>query len=580
MFAFVVFDRDGLALNRVLRHAFIVGHDGVPVAGEVHVERGIIHAVKPAADAAALATQVDLDPPTLDEIAPLAAEDPASSGLPELEPLGTLTLQTCLLPERRRPYLLSLELARHRIMLILHKLEDWQLTDLASAHPAMQLFDAARRAFTLALVHQADGATSQTAGFSLLAHRHAVRSLWLAVEASDRLANLATARDFVPRMNGSMYARAAARFAEPSLTDQPSRPGEALPSPVGVGKLLPTRPAIGVTASPASFLPAAQNVVATACDFVNVPMRWIDLEPGEGSYAFASTDRWIEWAVRTARKPVVGGPLIDFRPGAAPDWLFIWENDYETLRELVFDHVKAIVTRYRRTVPRWTVASGLHTNSAFRLSFEQIMDLTRLAVGVVRKLHPQARVQIEIAQPWGEYYTQNRRALPPTLYAEMLLQAGVPIDTIGVRLEMGAPQVGQSCRDPAAVSALLDQYAALERPLTITAAAPSAPLSAPADHPDLNPGWWRRSWDEQAQADWMGAVFAVALAKPCVQSVCWAELMDTSGSPEMPSSGLLDSAGTARAANARLAELRRAVASAVLPASFEPEPEASRLAPL
>jgi hypothetical protein len=217
--------------------------------------------------------------------------------------------------------------------------------------------------------------------------------------------------------------------------------------------------------------------------------------------------------------------------------------------------------------------SGLHTNTAFRLSFEQIMDLTRLAVGVVRKLHPQARVQVEIAQPWGEYYTANRRSLPPTLYAEMLLQAGVPVDTIGLRLEMGVPGVGLSCRDPAAVSALLDQYAALDRPIAITAAAaPALPMPVPADNPEVEPGWWRRPWDEQAQAAWMNAVLSTALAKPAVQSVTWAEVMDTPASPEVSTCGLLTAEGRPRAAFDRLVALRKAVTAGVLPDSAGPDP--------
>jgi tripartite-type tricarboxylate transporter receptor subunit TctC len=42
-----------------------------------------------------------------------------------------------------------------------------------------------------------------------------------------------------------------------------------------------------------------------------MPMRWIDMEPAEGKYDFSATDRWIEWAVRAAKLPVVGGPLIE-----------------------------------------------------------------------------------------------------------------------------------------------------------------------------------------------------------------------------------------------------------------------------
>jgi beta-galactosidase GanA len=174
---------------------------------------------------------------------------------------------------------------------------------------------------------------------------------------------------------------------------------------------------------------------AATCDFLTMPMRWVDLEPVEGKYNFATTDRWIEWAVRTAKLPLVGGPVVDLRPRSAPDWLFIWENDYDTLRDLVFEHIQAVVTRYRKTISRWTVASGLHVNTNFKISFEQILDLTRLSVMLIKKLHPTARVQLELQQPWGEYLVQNKRSIPPYVYAEAVLTTQLPIDAIALRLQ-------------------------------------------------------------------------------------------------------------------------------------------------
>ena len=39
----------------------------------------------------------------------------------------------------------------------------------------------------------------------------------------------------------------------------------------------------------------------------------------------------------------------------------------------------------------WNVVAGLHTNSAFSLSFEQIIELTRLLVSQVKALLPNTR---------------------------------------------------------------------------------------------------------------------------------------------------------------------------------------------
>jgi hypothetical protein len=277
----------------------------------------------------------------------------------------------------------------------------------------------------------------------------------------------------------------------------------------------------------------------------------------------------------------VGGPIVDFRRGCVPEWLYIWEHDYETLRELVYDHVKNLVTRYRRTVGTWTVASGLHVASNFALSFEQVMDLTRLVVMVVRKLQPGAKVQVQIDQPWGEYFADSTRAVPPMMYAEMVAQAGVNPDLYALRIEMGQPEQGRSARDMMAFSALLDRYAALERPLSVAA------ISAPSRPPDaehlgidgqMDPGFWHDQWSPQSQVTWMTQAVAIAASKPFVHSVCWHELYEPAKPADNKFDGLFDATGTqAKPALWRLAEIRQMLRSKQSPLNLPATPNIGQL---
>ena len=105
------------------------------------------------------------------------------------------------------------------------------------------------------------------------------------------------------------------------------------------------KPAISVGLNPVQFSESLQNLITTGCDFISLPTRWRDMEPDEGKYAFTPTDRWIEWAVRHSKMPVSAGPVVDLSRSNVPDWLYIWEHDYETLREVVYEHVKNVITR-------------------------------------------------------------------------------------------------------------------------------------------------------------------------------------------------------------------------------------------
>lgn len=552
----------GRALD--LTQAYAFGQDDVPISAAVVQENDIIRIERTGTDAAGLALQA-------------AARLPDGKGS-----LGLLALQTCLLPERAEPYTLSLELARHRIMLFLNKLEEWDFFDLATDDPVMVIFERARQAFTAALV-TANAHATQTD--LVKADLLAQDALGLAVDAGERLALLNAQRTLPLRQSGQLYARAAQRLE--ALTQEAPSPGVPITLPGEHLTVLPGVAQIGCAISPVSISEPVAKALSSVCDFVTMPMRWLELEPEEGEQAFGPTDRWIEWALKVAKLPVVGGPLLDFRINSTPDWLYIWENDYETLREMIYEHVQAVVTRYRRTISRWTICSGLNTGTSFKLSPEQVMDLTRSCAFIVRKLHPQARIQVEISQPWGEYFSLNRRSVPPLVYADTLIQAGVPLDIIALRLQMAQPLPGQMTRDLMAISSMLDKFAALDRPIAITAvgcpseamqpaapptrrAANANPFADEMDNEDatvdsgpiLNPGTWRKPWNEATQADWLAQVVAVCAAKPGVASVCWQDMVEVTGRarpPEMPAGGLITQAGVSKAALSKLALIRAAL---------------------
>ncbi len=514
MLRFAVLDDRGPVADYPLRHAHLLGADDVAIPGDINFADGLVHCVKKNADAAGLALLYD-------------AGD-----------CGQLVLRTCLLPQRLRPYLLSLELARHRIMLFLNKLEEWFLCDLPPDEPAMKLFEQARAKFTAALAAE----RADDHSFTPEEDRLAREALCLAIQASERLALLATDILLAHRIHTAQQA-------------------------AGNG---PVNLMIGCDVRRDQTSEGLQKVVADHFDFMTSPMRWPVLEPDEGDYSWGKTDKWVEWAVRTARMPVHAGPIVDLRPGRSPEWLQIWANDYDTLREVVFQHLKKVVTRYHKAVARWTVASGLHLNADYKLNLEQIMDLSRVCVMLVRKMLPNAKIQIEIDQPFGEHYGCDPVSLPPLIYAEMLTQQGVAIDAIALRIQMGDAREGRATRDLMALSALLDAYSVFDKPLVITAlGAPSEPIHPAQGDGRFEPGRWRAAWSPESQAEWLRNALAVCLAKPYVHSVAWHELYDSpdaSALCEMPHGGLITSAGKAKPAlrqlskSTRLAQFKRPLA--------------------
>lgn len=504
MIRFAVYNESGLVAEMPLRHSYLVGKEDLTIAGMIGFEEGVITCKKHTAEAAALGVQVDAGP------------------------AGRLVLQTCLLPDRDEPYNLFVELARHRLMLLLTKIEEWSLTDLPPEHPVMSGFEQVRELFTQAISTPHDGTVETAVRATALAKR----SLELGIETGERMTLLQAERDLPLRFAAAGSGSDGAEVVKPT---------------------------IGCTLHPDQFAEPLQRVVVKAFDFVAVPMRWSEIEREEGQRQFTSTDRWIEWAVRTAKLPVVGGPLLDFSPRGVPAWLHIWENDYKTLRELAYEHLKVVVTRYRRAVKRWVVVSGVQTNAELSLRMEEMVDLTRLAVLTVRKLQPQAQVFVEVSHPFGEHTTHVDRALAPILFAGVVKESGIGFDGFGVRVQTGDCEPGRATRDLMQFSAMLDLLASFDKPVHVTSlGAPSGPARPPpaGKHLELfgDPGYWRGPWTPARQAEWLSAAVTIAAGKPFVHSICWQSLWDSEVSPEMPLGGLITAEGKPKPALKRMTE--------------------------
>lgn len=496
--------RDGqLDPSFVLRNAYLLGADQVGLRATIRREGGTITCEKRAAGPAALSLMFDVGQ------------------------IGTFTLQTCLLPERDEPYLLSLELARHRLMLLLAKQEDWLMFDLPADHSVTSRSVLARKRFVEALNHCHDRGE---------ADRLARQSLEAAVDASEELA-LAHAGLMVTRRRKAGHLQ---------------------------------RGVFGCGIGAGQNTEAVRRSLQSNFDYVVLPTTWRQIEPQEQEYDWSLHDGWADWA-RSARMPLLAGPVISLHADDAPSWLTVMEHDYETVRDILYEHVERLVSRYKNVVTVWNVASGLHTNSLLNLTLDQLMDLTRMAVMVTKRVHPTARAMIEITHPFGEYYAMHQRSIPPLVYADMILQAGIPIEAFGVKLLMGRAANGQYTRDLMQVSDLLDRYSNLGKPVHVTGvAAPSEPVprmlefgrgtrsgpGSPLEPPDDEAGHWRQSWSENVQAHWMEAVYNVVLSKPFVDSVTWLDLADHALSA-MPRGGLADGQFKAKPAYQRLVTMRK-----------------------
>ncbi len=412
---------------------------------------------------------------------------------------GRILLETTRLKERDRPYNLNLELARGQMMRIQQKREDWGLFDVDNIEKLVRSCGRAQENLIEA-IKASDMAT---------AARQADEVLFEAIALGESM-SLFHAGVFLGRR----------RMA-----------GQ-------IGRRL-----FGCGVNSESTSEIYHTRLRNGFDFVSLPLCWRTIEPKEGEYDWSDLDRWVEHLV-AAQIPIKAGSLVSFHENNVPDWLTLYEHDFEAVRHFVGEHLKRVVERYGRHVQLWAAATGIHAYNAFGFNFEQLMELSRLAVGLTKQLAPQTPVLIDIVAPWGEYYARNQRTIPPLLYADMIIQNNINFDALGLELNFGVGVDGLFVRDMFQVSAMLDRFATYGKPLHITAAqTPSGASADPADawagqYEPHSGGAWHDPWTEALQSRWLREFYNIALSKPFIDTITWRDLADE-GAHFLPHGGLL-----------------------------------------
>lgn len=407
------------------------------------------------------------------------------STLWQTEKAGRTLMQTTRLPVREKPYNLNVEIARARLLRISQKREDWGLTDLTLTEEQHELMDQAMERFIDSLCNLDD---------PQVAAQYADQSLDCAFDLGESLA-MGHAKLFLDRR----------------LTTRGLKPHN-------FGCCLdPTRIA------DKDYL----KILKENFQFVTIPVSWKQIEPKEQEKQFDQLDACISW-LRRNRIATKVGPLLSFLPEHLPDWLFIWENDFEQVREMAYEYVNSVIERYGSKVQAWDVVSGLHANNAFKFSFEQIVELTRSATMAAKRTSHRSLVLVELTEPWGEYYSRNPRTVPPLIYADALYQSGIQFDGFSVQMRFGSPASALRTRDLLEISVMLDKFAAFGKTVHLTGIqVPSepAPKGRVGSEPDLS-GHWREPWNEEIQAQWLEQFYQIALSKPYVETITWQDLAD------------------------------------------------------
>jgi hypothetical protein len=407
--------------------------------------------------------------------------------------LGRLTLASGSLMERAEPYLLPLEIARGTIVEARDQLFEWQSLGLSVPAAVPAKISEAMKQFSRAVVAQEDLPASV---------EQAEAALRLALDASDSLVAAYTEQVFATRHRneGKLASFLGANLGTTLLDNYVAR------------KVLLT-------------FNAAES-----------PVSWRDVETTEGSFSWSTSDRQIKWC-RAHGLKVLAGPLLMLDPRALPDWLYLFEDDFDAVLDSVSAFVRRAVERYRGNVDYWVCAGRVNTAEVLSLSEQERLRLVTRIVELVRSLDPDTPALVSFDQPWAEYMRQQESDFPPLHFADALIRAGADLSGLMIEMNVGYSPGGSLLRHPLEFNRLLDTWSAFGLPLWLSLSAPSAVREDPlAQHPTaVSSG----NWSTAAQRVWVARFVPLSLAKLMVQGVLWNQLRD-SEPHDFPHGGLFD----------------------------------------
>lgn len=418
-----------------------------------------------------------------------------TAGLALLWPIdgfGRVLLPTTCLPQRERPYNLNIEIARAKLMQIVNKREDWLFFN--SVEGLADLLKEAQDMFIRAI---------QNISMPAEASKWADESLEKAIVFSEKLAVKQAESLFKTRSQSHGFGRGCFGCrTDPMEID----------NPVYLEKLL------------------------ELFGSVTIPMNWARIEPRKGSFDFSTIDACVD--VLAKKKLVLtAGPLLCFSKEYLPKWLVRSGAGFEKIRETAYHFVSEVVGRYSGVVRAWCAISGLNALNHFGFGFEQILEMTRAANMAVKQASDRALKIIEVCNPWGEYYTTTPNSIPPLVYMDMVVQSGINFDAFGLQVRFGRNQSGMHIRDMMQISAILDYFGPIAKPLYMTNV--EVPSEDGKGLQDGNvAGVWHEQWNEAQQGQWIEQFYKIALSKPFVNAVTYSNLVDTQDSA-ITHSGLL-----------------------------------------
>lgn len=449
--------------------------------------------------------------------------------------IGYRLLTSCSLRCETKPHRLLVELARGSCFRVRVQSDIWRRGGLTLSDAFDDSLSGGMERFIDAAQTADPDRSSETA----------LEAIVLLETAATKLGELFTAQSIAFRKNREH--RLSTMLAVSVLPPHPWESGEDEPADSSAGGQA------GQRTDPASLGQGAvdgPDSLGRAFNAAAVRISWGDVEAASGRFEFDAVSQALDACAQQGLR-VIGGPLVDYHPRLLPDWLTLFDDDFDRLAATMNDFVEKTVMQFRGRVHLWNAASGFNTAGPLGLIDEQVMRLSIGAIQTARRCDPNTPVILSLDQPCGEYLAKDQDGISPFHFADALLRSGLGLAGIGLNFRFGFSTGDTHPRSAIEFAQLIDRWSTLNAPLMVQISVAGAPgedaaaifrTSTEPLTPDVDGD--ATAWSK-IQYEFAKPLIDTLLSKQIVHAVVWDGWSDRQ--PHlMPHSGLIDSGGRSR----------------------------------
>lgn len=245
-------------------------------------------------------------------------------------------------------------------------------------------------------------------------------------------------------------------------------------------------------------------------------------------------------AAESGNKRMIVGPFLDASPGGMKQEI-VGLDDFFARRDYILNRCRKTIRNLNPSSSLLHVVSGLNGIGHRHLSYPQQTQITSDMLNLIDESQVDVPMMVSFDFPWAERLASAVGGAHPLQIADSLLRQGVPINFIGLDVNLDYWPGGSVVRDPLQWIDMIDIWSQLGLPLIFCFRMPTmAAKTMPRSGQLINEV--RSNLSDQQRLNILETLLPMIIARPGVHGFVWRQWKD-SDDERFPGGGLFTDAG-------------------------------------